>query len=32
MLVAVEVTVEDPQAIGYRCGQGHMWLAASPAA
>ena len=26
-LVSVEVAVQDPQTIGYRCAQGHMWLA-----
>ena len=26
-LVPVEVVVQDPRTIGYRCGQGHMWLA-----
>lgn len=32
MLVAVEVTVEAPGEIGYRCDRGHVWMAASPAA
>ena len=28
-LVPVKVVVQDPRTIGYRCGQGHMWLAGS---
>ena len=26
-LVPVEVVVDSPHVIGYRCGQGHKWLA-----
>ena len=32
MLVSVEIVVQDPGTIGYRCGQGHMWLARMPVA
>ena len=27
LLVPVEVVVQDPVTIGYRCGRGHKWLA-----
>jgi len=27
LLVPVEVVVREPSVIGYRCAQGHMWLA-----
>lgn len=30
MLTAVEVVVQDPVTVGYRCGAGHMWLARMP--
>lgn len=30
ILVLVEVVVQDPVTVGYRCGAGHMWLARMP--